>query len=86
MSEIGWLLFFAIGVSILLARMFIPPADNQFVMMRRFIISLFVLFVTAVWVFILIYDHYQNLNVQLKERGIGLYQKALLRNLSVAQE
>jgi hypothetical protein len=86
MSMTGWILFFVVGVSLLAAKMFVPPAENQSVFLRRVILTLAILFVASLWTFLLIYDHYQNLNVQLKEREIGLYQKVLLRNLSVAQE
>lgn len=85
MSMTGWILFFVVGVSLLAARMFVPPAENQSVFLRRVILTLAILFVASLWTFLLIYDHYQNLNVQLRQQEFDLSRKVSVKALSLRQ-
>ena len=85
MSMTGWILFFVVGVSLLAARMFVPPAENQSVFLRRVILTLAILFVASLWTFLLIYDHYQHLNVQLRQQEFDLSRKVSVKSLSLRQ-
>jgi hypothetical protein len=81
MSMIGWMLFFVIGVSLLAARIFVPPAESQSVFLRRVILTLAMLFVASLWTFLLIYDHYENLNYQIKEKNVELYRLSIKQSI-----
>jgi len=82
MPMMGWMIFLVVGISVTISRLFIPPSENQSVKMRRFWIVAISLFILSIYIFILTYDHYQNLNVQLKQRAVDLYQRAILKGLS----
>lgn len=75
---IGWVLFFVLGVSLLIARMFIPPAVNQAVKMRRFIVVAISAFILSIFTFILVCDDYAHRICYLKEQEVDLYRKSLV--------